>query len=114
MEKYLWEILVPTFDNEGNHFGLSYHQKWDEKVRAVSGGLTVLKTSKGQWVSREGDLYYDRMIPVRIHCTKSEIKGIIEMSMEYYRQLAIICYRISDLVLLVHKEDLGTEEWKSR
>ena len=107
MKKYLWEILVPTFDNEGNHFGLAYHKIWDEKVRTVSGGLTVMKTSKGQWVSREGDLYYDRMIPVRIYCTEPEIDNIIAMTMDYYRQLAVICYRISDLVKLVHKEDLN-------
>jgi len=51
MNKYLWEILIPTFDNDGKHFGLAYHQKWDEKARSISGGLTILKTSKGQWIS---------------------------------------------------------------
>lgn len=105
MEKYLWEILVPTFDNTGNHFGLAYHQIWDEKVRAISGGLTIMKTSKGQWVSREGDLFLDRMIPVRIFCTEPEIDQIIQITMEYYRQLAVICYRISDYVKFVHKND---------
>jgi len=101
--KYLWEILVPTFDNDGNHFGLKYHQVWDKKVREISGGLTILKTSKGQWVSREGDLYYDRMIPVRIYCTEPEIDKIIDITMDYYKQIAILCYRISDCVKLVHK-----------
>jgi len=103
--KYLWEILVPTFDNDGKHFGLSYHQKWDEKVRAIAGGITILKTSKGQWVSREGDLYYDRMIPVRIYCTEPEIDQIIQITIDYYNQLAVMCYRVSDCVKLVHKED---------
>jgi len=103
--KYLWEILVPTFNNEEKHFGLKYHKIWDEKVRNISGGLTVLKTTKGQWII-DDKLFQDRMIPVRIYCTELEIDLIIQITMVYYHQEAILCYRISDLVKLVNKHSI--------
>jgi len=28
-----------------------FHQTWDAKVRKISGGLTIMKPAKGNWVS---------------------------------------------------------------
>ena len=101
--KALWEILVPTTSNEGKPFRTRYHRVWDAKVRAISNGLTILTPAKGQWVSNDGKLYSERMIPVRILCTKSEIDKIIDITMDYYSQLAILAYKISDECILKHK-----------
>lgn len=46
----MWEIYVPVVSNEGKEYSLEHHKQWDEKVRAISGGLTILKSAKGQWV----------------------------------------------------------------
>jgi hypothetical protein len=100
--KYFWKIFVPVNNNEGIKFSLTYHQEWDKKVRSITGGLTVFKTSKGQFVM--GDVvFHDRMIPVEIYCTESQIDQIIQITMEYYHQEAILCTRVSDLIKLVKK-----------
>jgi hypothetical protein len=102
----LWEILVPTEKRNwngslGNKFYTTrYHRVWDEMVRAISGGLTVLPPARGQWMSPVGELYNERMIPVRIIATRSQIEAIIDLTMEYYDQLAILCYKLSDEVIL--------------
>lgn len=104
-EKSMWEILVPTMSNEGKPFRTRYHRVWDSKVREISKGLTILTPSKGQWVSPSGDLYVERMIPVRILCTKEDIEKIIDMTMEYYNQLAVLAYKISSDYILKHKNE---------
>ncbi len=98
----LWEILVPTQRNNGKPIRTRYHRVWDENVRKISGGLTVLPVTKGQWVSSDGNLFCERMIPVRIACTEEQINTIIDMTMSYYEQLAIMAYRVSDKVIIKH------------
>ena len=100
--KELWEILVPTIRNDGRPFKLRYHRVWDAKVRAISGGLTIMPVAKGQWV--HGDkLFTERMIPVRIVATRNEIDRIIDMSLQYYEQIAMLAYKISSEVILKYK-----------
>lgn len=103
--KKMFEILVPTQSNEGKPYRARFHRVWDAKMRAISSGLTILTPAKGQWVSEDGVLYSERMIPVRIICTQEEIERIIEFSMKYYEQLAILAYEISSNVILRHKSD---------
>ena len=129
----MWEILVPTEkriktpmptaedgwgdDVEGaledwkrrNSYTTRYHRVWDEKVRAITGGLTILQPAKGQWVSPQGELYQERMIPVRIAATRAQIDGIIDMTMAYYDQLAVLCYKVSDEVIIRHVCDKGCQ-----
>lgn len=100
----LWEILVPTVRNDGTPFKTRYHRVWDKNVREIANGLTILKPAKGQWMAPSGDLYVERMIPVRILCRKSDIEKIIDMSMVYYDQLAILAYKISDECILKHRK----------
>lgn len=78
--------------------------EWDNRVRRITGGLTILPPAKGQWVSPDGELFKERMIPVRIVCTRAEIQKIISMTMDFYEQLAILAYKVSDEVLLVHRD----------
>ncbi len=126
--KSMWEILVPTekrikteapgvqLDGDfsdykdavkrwekANSYSTRYHRVWDEKVRSISGGLTIMTPAKGQWVAPCGELYAERMIPVRIIATREEIEKIIDLTMVYYDQLAILCYKVSDEVILRHR-----------
>ena len=123
----LWEILVPMEKrvktarpslslSEGeyaveleawqkqNSYSTRYHRVWDAKVRTITGGLTILTPAKGQWISPAGELYQERMIPVRIVATREQIDQIIDLTMKYYDQLAVLCYKLSDEVILRHRE----------
>ncbi|MFQ5620389.1 MAG: hypothetical protein ACE5FT_00940 [Candidatus Nanoarchaeia archaeon] len=106
MEKYLWEILVPDYDNEKNQYDLEHHHEWDDYVRNIAGGLTIFKTGKGQWVSPEGELFKDVMIPVRIQCTIEEIIDIGRFTVRHYTQKAVMFYRVGDLVEIIHEHEL--------
>lgn len=100
--KSMWEILVPTVkpNTEGKKFFTTrFHRVWDERVRAISGGLTIMTPSKGQWLSPHGTLFVERMIPVRIVSTREEVLKIVEMTAEYYSQEAVLCYKVSDDVI---------------
>ncbi len=98
----MWEILVPTVvpnTNGTKFFRTRYHRVWDQKVRAITGGLTIMSPSKGQWVSPTGVLFVERMIPVRIVADRQQIEQIIDMTLEYYSQEAVLCYKVSDEVI---------------
>lgn len=96
----LWEILVPTIRNDGRPFRTRYHRVWDAKVRALSGGLTVMPVAKGQWIAPDGKLFHERMIPVRLIASREQMDAIVDMTLAYYDQLAVLAYKISDVVIL--------------
>ncbi len=98
--KQLWEILVPTVRNDGRAIRTRFHRVWDEKVREIAGGLTILTPAKGQWVNTKGNLFHERMIPVRIACTKEQILAIMDMTAAYYEQEAIFAAKVSDEVII--------------
>lgn len=98
----LWEILVPTIRNDGRPIRLRFHRLWDQQVRAVSGGLTIFPPTKGQWLSRTGELFVERMIPVRIACTEKQIEEIADLTAHYYEQLAVLYYLVSSKVVIKH------------
>jgi hypothetical protein len=98
MSLMFWEILVPTQTNDGKGIRTRYHRVWDNKVRAITGGLSIIQPIKGQWVSGEGQLFSERMIPVRLACTAEQMELIADITAEYYKQKAIIYYLISDKV----------------
>ena len=99
MMKALWEILVPSATNDGVDILISYHREWDEKVRKICGGLTILKSAKGQWVSPDGRLFKEKMIPVRVACTKEQIEQIMDITLKHYDQEEVLAYKISDTVI---------------
>ncbi len=101
--KTLWEILVPNCSNAGSKYSLDHHREWDEKVRSISGGLSILKTAKGQWISPDGKIFFDEMIPVRIYCDEDSIDKIITLTIEHYDQKAVLAYEVSSKVKLVYK-----------
>lgn len=100
-DQKLWEILVPTVRNDGRPFRLRYHRVWDERVKTIAGGLTVVTPVRGTWVSPTSEVFKERMIPVRIMCTRDEIMEIARMSKIYYEQEAIMVYKVSDEVFIV-------------
>lgn len=100
-DQKLWEILVPTVRNDGRPFRLRYHRVWDDRVKAIAGGLTVVTPVRGTWVSPDSEVFKERMIPVRIMCTQDEIMRIAHMSKTYYEQKAIMVYKVSDEVFIV-------------
>lgn len=100
----MWEIFVPTTRNDGKPYRTRYHRVWDAKVRAVAGGLTIFSPAKGQWVSPNGEEFRERMIPVRVACTREQIEEIIRITIKHYDQLAVMAYKVSDEVLIVHRE----------
>lgn len=100
----MWEILVPTVRRTGGKpYTTRYHRVWDAKVREITGGLTILTPAKGQWVSPDGELFVERMIPVRIAATREQIDQIMDLTISYYDQLAVLCYKVSDEVIFKHK-----------
>ncbi len=99
--KQMWEILVPTMFNDGTPIRTRYHKVWDKKVYEITGGLTIHLPTKGKWVNPvDGELFQERMIPVRIACTREQIDKIIDVTMDYYKQLAILAYKVSDEVII--------------
>lgn len=96
---YLWEILVPTVSNEGKPFRTRYHRVWDAKVREITGGLTIVPPVKGEWV-HGSQVFRERMIPVRIACTEEQINQIADFTAEYYDQLAVMFYLITDKIFI--------------
>ncbi len=92
----LWEILVPKADNYGNEFAIEKHVAWDDYVRKITGGLTVMRSAKGIWSDEsDGRIYEERMIPVRIMCARESLERILEFTKEYYKQEAVFYFKVS-------------------
>ena len=100
----LWEILVPCNGNNGKPYTTRHHREWDKQVGRISGGLTILHPAKGKWRSPNNELFQDRMIPVRIACTESQIKEIISRTLNHYPdQEAVMVYVVSEKVIITHR-----------
>ena len=98
----LFEILVPCVRNDGRPIRTKCHREWDGRVRRVANGLTVFQPVKGQWLSPAGELFAERMIPVRIMCSIEQIEVIALLTAKFYDQQAVMYYRVSDYVRVVH------------
>lgn len=108
-QKSLFEILVPCNWNGGRPIRTRHHKEWDKRVRKISGGLTILKSGKGQWV-HEGSLYEDRVIPVRIFCTQAQMEQIAKITIEHYEQEAVMYYPIAEWAII----RMATQEQRDR
>lgn len=96
----LYEILVPCQFNDGRKVRRRFHRVWDAKIRAITGGLTVLTPVKGQWIDK-GQLYDERMIPVRIACTAKQIIKVADITAKHYMQIKVMYYTIGTDVHVV-------------
>ncbi len=101
----MWNILVPAdkpkhFPGKKRWFSIKHHRLWDKKVAAISGGLTIFQPAKGTWISREGEKFEEKVIPVWVSCSREQIEKIMDMTARHYGQLAVLAYQVSDTVLL--------------
>ena len=102
MKTKVYKILVPANNNQGSEFSIDHHHQWDEFVRKLVGGVTIMKSAKGQWTNpHDGQLYIDKMIPCEINCTKEQIKKIGKFTKEHYGQEAVAYYKISNSFNLI-------------
>lgn len=101
----LWEILVPTVRNNGRPIHTRFHRVWDAKVRALTGGLTIMPVAKGQWLCPKGDLFTERMIPVRVAVKdQDQMQLIIDLTLKHYDdQIAVMAYRVSDNTIIQYR-----------
>lgn len=100
----LYEVLVPTiYGDTMKPIKTKHHKRWDERVKKISGGLTILTPGKGVWV-HEGKDYIERVIPVRIMCDEKSIKKIVEITLQHYRQKAVMYYVLSTECFIVNAE----------
>ncbi len=100
----LWEILVPTMRND-KPVRTRFHRVWDEKVRKISKGLTILSPAKGQWFNKENELLVERVIPVRIMCNREQIELIADLTAAHYSQQAVMFYKISSECFVKYYEE---------
>lgn len=98
----LYQILVPSTDADGQEIHLIYHQVWDERVREIAGGLTILHDAKGKWTSPDGKAVYENMIPVMIACSREQIEEIIDFTLVYYQQRSVFAFCMSTEVIIKH------------
>jgi hypothetical protein len=107
----LWEIMVPCNYNDGTPVKTKHHKYWDRKVREITGGLTIMKPAKGQWLDK-GILYEDKVIPVRIACIEDHIDEIIKLTLYHYDQVAVMAYMISNNVKIFNRKVLrNPDKW---
>jgi len=116
MPETIWEILVPKnwprrVQNElriSEEIDVDYHFKWDQYVKDLAGGLTILRSAVGYWNPEKKKMCFpvrERMIPVRIVCDEETIQKIAKFTLEHYRQEEVLAYKISDEVIRVKNEN---------
>ncbi len=103
MEKALWEILVPRYSNDKKKYTLKHHHAWDEQVRTIAAGITILRTARGHWVNPQGIVFVEEMIPVRVYCDREQLDAITDLTLAYYDSEAIFAYKVSDDVIIKHR-----------
>ena len=100
----LWEILVPTI-RDGKPVRTRSHKEWDAQVRRIAGGVTILKPAKGQWIAPNGELFEERMIPVRIMCDETDIEEIADLTAKFYNQQAVMYYLLSERAVIRYYDE---------
>jgi hypothetical protein len=104
--KSMWQIMIPCNFNSGKPVRTRHHKEWDKRVNKITGGLTILPPSKGMWVDKDtNDLYKERMIPVNIIATESQMQKIADITIQHYRQLAVMYFKISDSAFIRYAKE---------
>lgn len=109
-------IFVPkTFKETGTEIPVEYHSIFDKFVHNIVGGSTILRSALGTWVSPEGDLVTERMIPVLIGCEDNQILRILTFAKTHYNQDAIGYVTMGGFGVFdegCHKQALYEERYK--
>jgi hypothetical protein len=101
----VWVIYVPTHSNKKRKYSIAYHQRWDAKVREITGGLTIGKSVKGHWISPDGETFVENMIPVQICCDTEQIVTISDMTAQHYNQKAVMFFMLTKNVVICNYQD---------
>lgn len=102
----LYEILVPTiYGDTMKPIRTKHHKRWDDRVKKITGGLTIMHPAKGVWV-HQGQDFIERVIPVRVECTHEQVYQIAAITAQHYRQKAVMFYRISTDSHIMTAEEL--------
>ncbi len=112
----LWEILIPCTKNNGKLVKTKQHKEWNRRTRRITGGgLTILPSTKGQWVSPSGEMFDERMLPVRIIATYSQMETVADMTARFYAQEAVMFYELSnDVTIKEYPENkLRAKTWQT-
>jgi hypothetical protein len=74
----------------------------------ITGGLSIYSPIVGIWRSDEsGEVYRDRMIPVRIIATEGQMEDILRVTLRYYpEEEAILYYRITNSVQMRYRSEM--------
>lgn len=99
----LWEILVPASWNDGSEITVEHHNEWDRRVKALAGGLTILRSARGIWQAPDGTEFKEKMIPVRVACSQHVLDTIIDITLHHYDQEAVMACLVSDHVIIRHR-----------
>ncbi len=100
----LYEILVPTLYGDNNRpIKTKHHRSWDKEVIKIAGGMTIMHPAKaGKWLStKSNDLIEEKVIPVRVACTRIQLDSILIFTKRHYRQQEVMAYKLSEEVILV-------------
>lgn len=100
----LYEILIPTIMNS-KPVRTKHHKNWDLFVQGLAGGLTLLKPISGKWLCPEGQLYEERVIPVRVACTPKQLEQILKFTIRHYVQKVIMTYKLSEEVIFYEEKN---------
>ena len=103
----LYEILIPIINNRGERFSAEHHKKWNNKALKIAGKFIIMKVIKEEWINLFGkEFYKNKMIPIRISCTKNQIEKIIQITIKHYNQEVILAYIISEKALLRYQKEI--------
>lgn len=101
-ETPLWEILVPTVSNSGKPFTVRHHRQWDQMVTDIAGGMTLVQPVRGTWVEPDTSATFtERMIPVRILCTREQIVEICKETARFYDQIAVLATLVATETVMI-------------
>lgn len=104
--KSLYQIMVPCNFNDGKPVKTRHHREWDRQIQQVleTKGMTIGTPAKGKWVDKaDGVQYIDRVIPVSIIASENEMKKIASITINHYKQIAVMYFKISNETHIVYK-----------
>ena len=95
----LWQILIPTMDNEGTPFTPKDYDDFANLVIKEIGvtGLTMLPRGTGYWVGSSKQVQQEPMIPILIGCELyCEVYLTTKLVAEQFKQKAVAYWKVSD------------------
>ena len=73
---------------------------------SLVGGMTIFASGRGRWKDSSGKECTEKIIPVRIMCSKKQMEKIVKFTMLHYRQQAVMFYEVTEKVKIVSRKDI--------